>query len=61
MAARLRQWRKDRKLSQAELGRLLEVGASAVSRWETGTKAPGRRAALELERVSRGKLLAGAW
>ncbi len=35
---RIRELREQRKLTQVELGRLLEVDETAVSRWESGAR-----------------------
>src|SRR5438105_511782 len=38
MQNRIRELRLQRKLTQTELGRLLEVDETAVSRWESGAR-----------------------
>jgi XRE family transcriptional regulator, fatty acid utilization regulator len=38
MKNRIRELREQRKLTQAELGRLLEIDETAVSRWESGAR-----------------------
>jgi transcriptional regulator with XRE-family HTH domain len=59
----LRRWREGRArpLTQADVARLLVVGPSAVSTWESGTRRPGLRALAAMERITGGAITASVW
>ena len=40
MSERLREWRREHRLTQVQLARALGVDAISVSRWERGTQEP---------------------
>ena len=48
---KLKRYRKETGLSQADVGQILEVDQAAVSRWETGKTTPVRKYREKLARL----------
>lgn len=57
----LRDWRKQRGLTQSDLATRLGVSGATLSDWEAGKKTPRIESAVRIERVTEGAVPVGAW
>lgn len=54
-------WRTERSLSYASLASVIGVDTSAVFRWESGERTPGRRQAARVAQVTAGAVKPEDW
>lgn len=56
-----RNWRASLNMTQSAMARWIGVSQSTLCEWEKGTRAPGLRLALIIERKSGGSIKVSVW